>query len=730
MVKFNDSYRKILLNLALISIIFSIGIFLRLETVNFDDLNNQTFTNNDKSFYLDHNGLPYMYEMDSYYNYRLTRNFIQHGYLGDIKVNGSDFDLHSYFPPGRSASYPPLIVYITAFFYYLVNFFFDVPLLLICFWIPAIIAPLAGIVAYFFVKRFTNTYGAFSAGILTVTVPYYFVRSVPGFFDTDMFNILFPLLIMWSLAEASNAKTYKNLVYFTLLAALATAMFSIAWQGWIYIFYVIISAFLVYYLLVKVLKKSINNTWHIFYLYIIFCIIFVLLFNYSTSLEIFSIPFTVFNSGSNSSWPNFFVSVSELARPEFEKIIIGLGISFFLGIMGVFWIFRVLINKKLKKTYLNKMNWFLYTILVVSIVLGFFAVNNGVRYIIVFLPPMIICSGIMVGIVIEYLEVIVKIKKAGSMRNKLLIKSFSIAIILLICIPAVFNVYDRNLQDAPMANDDLWQVSTWVKDNTKDNTVVISEWSYGHFFAAFSDRPVSIDGGSQNSQRNYWIYKAFSTNNDSLSLGIFRMLSNSGDSAFTTIDGYTHNTTKSVIIMNNILGVNKTVAVNILLYDYNFTKSQSDNIVRFTHPSNSAPFVVITHPGMINTGYWFFYFGDWDFKTKKGGNHLYSHGTADINGSKLNSTNGVEMDLKTGKTTLNGIKPYCVTLIKNNAINRHYIDKNSDFCVFIIDYKTVVVIDKRFENSVFTKLVLEKSNSTVFKPLYSNKSVVVWGIQA
>ena len=86
------------------------------------------------------------------------------------------------------------------------------------------------------------------------------------------------------------------------------------------------------------------------------------------------------------------------------------------------------------------------------------------------------------------------------------------------------------------------------------------------------------------------------------------------------------------------------------------------------------------------------------------------------------------MNIKTGEITFNGMEPYCVTLITNNTKHKRYVDRSSDYCVFILDYKTVVVIDKKFENSMFAKLVLERSNSTVFKPLYANKSVVVWGI--
>ena len=36
----------------------------------------------DRAYFTDENGLPYMYEPDSYYNYRLTANILDHGHPG------------------------------------------------------------------------------------------------------------------------------------------------------------------------------------------------------------------------------------------------------------------------------------------------------------------------------------------------------------------------------------------------------------------------------------------------------------------------------------------------------------------------------------------------------------------------------------------------------------------------------------------------------------------------
>ena len=85
-------YRKLIIIILLFLVVFSI----RAEAVNIGGVPDQA-----KSFYQDQNGLPYFSEMDSYYNLRMTQDYLDHGYLGDTIQNGTEWDLHSSFPPVR-----------------------------------------------------------------------------------------------------------------------------------------------------------------------------------------------------------------------------------------------------------------------------------------------------------------------------------------------------------------------------------------------------------------------------------------------------------------------------------------------------------------------------------------------------------------------------------------------------------------------------------------------------
>ncbi|MFA0833727.1 MAG: STT3 domain-containing protein [Methanobacterium formicicum] len=743
--------KKLFTTIAIVLLIFSIGLFLRVETTNLNSI-----PDSQKSFYQDENGLPYMYELDSYYNYRLTENYLDHGYLGDAIIKGVDWDLHSYYPPGVPIDYPPLIVYLTAFIYKFINLFGDVPLIVVCFWLSAFIAPLAGIAAYFFVGRLTNQYGAVTAGILTVTIPYYFVRTVPGWFDTDMFNLLFPFLVVgfFFMALDSINKPGKRPLIFSGLTAASMFLFALAWNGWQYLFYLIVIFWVVCILVTKLRGGMVKN--HLYNLILFFAGTLILVGVFTGLINIFKLaysPIQLLNLSSGSAswadWPNLYISVSELTKPSLQSIVSRIGIALFAGLLGLVWTFRLLLNDKLSQKFLKRINWMSFWFLVLWTIGGLVALNNGERFMIMLIPPLVVSTGIMIGICIEYISLLKNSQKIHIFkRNPYILKVLSILIVILIALPGIW-ASETSFNLIPGTNDDIWAASVWIHNNTSNNTVIIGDWNNGHLYTAIADRPVLEDGRmgyietlpvrnfddlfpykdkSPSISRDYWINKAFATDNESLSLGIMRMLSTSGDQGYITLDLYVGNTSKTVDILNNILGLDKESARNLLLNDYNLSSNQADEVLKYTHPENPSPMVVVTNDKMINIGHWVFTFGGWNFTGNSSNNYIYSSGTVNRTSDYLNSSNDVFMNFKTENLTWENETPYFVEFIDNETIVKRYVDPSSDFGVFIVDHKKAVVLDKKFENSIFTRLVIEKSNSTTFQPLFYSNKAVVWGV--
>jgi len=801
-------YRKFIIIILLFLVVFSI----RAEAASIGGVPDQA-----KSFYQDQNGLAFFSEMDSYYNLRLTEDYLNHGYLGDTKINGTDWDLHSSYPPGQSAEYPPLIVYLTAFTYKFVNLFKHVPLNAVAIWIAPFIASLAVIPAYLLIRRITNDYGGITAGLLVGLAPAYFAHTFAGFFDTDQFNMLLPLLVVMFFIYSILAKNMKSRTIYASLSAISMLVFTLAWEGWWYIFYLIIATVVIYLLVSKFLfnfkpiksdyfkgKLAWFNDKPEIYTFVVFLVLSLILMSISLGLSgLFSglespIGVTKLQSAVQStSYPNVYISVSELQIPSITEVINGVGgfLPLFFGIFGVIALIWKLKPKEVKKEVPDKKprkprrrgrnrrkedekeiekdtkiikpdpipqkrNYIFYIVLFsLWLLITAYAMTKGVRFIENFSLPIALSAGIFVGILLSYVK--------GHVKNISYQKIIMAVIVIAVVFSPITSAYGISSTVVPGTDNSMVSSLEWINNNTSNNTVITSWWDFGHLFTAVADRPVTFDGSSQNSPRAYWVGKALLTSNETLSVGILRMLASSGDMAPLTLDNYTNNTGKSAEILNNILGVNKTQAISIMTTQYNLTPDQAQTIVQYTHPNNPTPDVLITSSDMVGKAGWWSYFGSWNFTSNNGTNYQYlaaqmnsttvnnktlliggnavvaqangtnniSAGIVDTNAITSNDTtatlNEISNELKSGNGSL-VIPPHTLTLINNNTVTQTIVSNSSQYSILLInenDTYIAVAMNKELENSMFTKLFFEGgAGLTHFKSLYGQPGVMVWGV--
>ena len=93
-------------SIVIIMILLAVVFALRAPAADLNILPNEI-----KGDYVDSSGLPYFSEMDSYYNLRLTENYVNTGHVGDIDYgNGTQMDMHRYAPDGNVIDYEFWIV--------------------------------------------------------------------------------------------------------------------------------------------------------------------------------------------------------------------------------------------------------------------------------------------------------------------------------------------------------------------------------------------------------------------------------------------------------------------------------------------------------------------------------------------------------------------------------------------------------------------------------------------
>ena len=107
--------KSVIIILILLAVVFA----LKMPAADLNVLSDEA-----KAEYVDSSGLPYFSEMDSYYNLRLTEDYIDHGFVGDKQINGSNWDMHRLAPDGNAINYELGIVHVTSFLHDLANKYF------------------------------------------------------------------------------------------------------------------------------------------------------------------------------------------------------------------------------------------------------------------------------------------------------------------------------------------------------------------------------------------------------------------------------------------------------------------------------------------------------------------------------------------------------------------------------------------------------------------------------
>ncbi|PKL66624.1 MAG: hypothetical protein CVV28_09485 [Methanobacteriales archaeon HGW-Methanobacteriales-1] len=814
-----------------ISIIFIllVGIFIRLDSVGLTGVPLEN-----KGYYQDSNGQNYMYDMDSYYNYRLTENLLKTGHIYESINNNQTIDTLSYYPPGVPFDYPPLIAYISVLFYKLINYFISVSLITVCFWIPSIIGPLSGVIAFLFIYRIKRDsigiLGGLVAGLLIVLSPFYFMRTVPGFFDTDMFIILFSLLTVWLLFESIRSSGPLKQIILILCTSLSMLLFSLAWAGWQLLYFIIFAAAMVYYLSTQFPKILVNqihaseidnseikynkkkktknqniNKWNsklldfsniegknriktgiLIFVFLVVSIILIILINgLGDIIKIIYGPLAAFKLSSNQlwgSWPDPYSTIGELQIPRFSDIILGIGPG--LIILGISGIVMVVFNliKSIISSYSSKLKfnpiksqsvYFMSILFTIWVVAGILTLFKGIRFELMLIGPLSIVAGFTFIKLSNYLKNLIlknqndentdRNKRINDIRENKNRRIFSavlnIILILMVITPSLVIVESHYQNLIPRANDDLWDSAVWISNHTPKNTVIITDWVHGHFFAAISHRPVNFDGRLgyietiqdrswayknsgmdiriPNVYRQYWQNKALSTSNFTLSQGILRMISTSGDQAYLLLEDYTKNQSLSVKILEDILGLNRDDALLVLNQKYHINNATTLKIIDYTHPTTTtttttkSPYVLITSDEFIEKGYWVFFYGSWDFNNLNHANYPYSFGNiiknTSIPNNIIKSDDGTIINLEKDYASWNNENPNKLIIIKDNKTFSKVINRSSDFNIYLIPGKNkTVVLNKKYENSVFVDLVLKNQGLNGFKLIYNKGKVYLW----
>jgi len=556
----------------------------------------------------------YMPDIDPYVYLRGARNYLETGHIYDELKNETPWDNHQIAPLGNPVNIKDAHPYVLAYIYKIINLFVKTPLMQTSGFFPIIFMALAVIPAFFIGRKFAGNTGGFFAALMIAVNAAIVGRTTWGHADTDAYNIFFPLFIVWIFIEAFDSKNKKKSLILSLAAGLTTAIYSLTWGGWWYIFDLILGSIVIYLLYLLMKKRDIKRIYHenkipllSSLIYIMSSLILLTIFySYDLMKQFIAGPlsFIIIKSASHANlWPNVYTTVAELNAASLPTIINSVGgtLMFLIALVGII---LLLMKKENKESNVK------FSILLVLWIVGLiYASTKGIRFTFVLAPAFAIAFGISLGLMYSY---ITNWLSSGMSMNRRFSQIVIIIIFLLLFINPIKTAYSISKNDIPIINDAWYNSLTKIKTESKPDAIINSWWDFGHHFKYLADRAVTFDGGTQNSPMAHWIGYALLTSNEEEAIGILRMLDCGSNNAFDELDKTINNTHISVNILHKIVALSKDDAI-IELAKYGLKGEQINEVIKYTHCTPPEDYFITSEDMIGKAGVWA-HFGSWNFE--------------------------------------------------------------------------------------------------------------------
>ncbi len=627
-----------------------------------------------KSRFKNEDGQTYLLAIDPYLWYGEARNYVNYGHLGDKLINGTSYySLRN----GRidkevSKQLHPIII---ANLYSFVHFFNrNFTLLRSAFLLPVILITLSVIPAFFIARRFGGVVGGLFAAIMVAINSSLLGRTPAGFADTDGYNVMMPLFIVWIFLEAFETKDLKKKIILTSLSGFLTGVFSFLWgPGWAYVFNFVLATIGIYLIYVFISnykdvrqgfanfvnKLQVRNTLIIALTYLATTGIFVTWFKGSLNfyisgfVRLFSF-IRLKEVAVRTLWPNVLTTVAEFNPPQLSSIVSHMGgnVLFWISLVGIS---LLLFNRK-KLNFANIAYLVGSTLYYLVVIYMKESLNDPVTFIIIIALPiiagllkifylkegddidiklalllmiwfmgtaysftkgvrfailMVPAFAIAFGITIgTVFQYLSKIITKEMNINSFFSKAFVIIMVSLLLINPLKAAHSTARQEMPSMTDTWYESLTAIKDSSED-AIITSWWDFGHWFVAIAERRVTFDGGDQG-RRIHWVGKSILANDEKVNVGILRMLNCGQEEAFDVLDSYLNDTVVSINLLNEIILMEREDASKRL--EAVISPEQAKNVLELTHCPDLIDQYYITSQDMIGKAGVWAHFGSWDFE--------------------------------------------------------------------------------------------------------------------
>ncbi|MBN2142813.1 glycosyltransferase family 39 protein [Candidatus Woesearchaeota archaeon] len=626
-----------------------------------------------KGFQYDENNVTYTFlgDLDSYFYLRQARNLFETGSVCDEVKDGWCWDNHILAPLGGSVM-PSMHPYGIVFLYKVIHAVNPkINLMKASFLLPTVLAAIAAVAAFFIGRRLMNEVAGFFAAMFVTLNPMFITRTLGS--DTDIWNVVLALVIVWVFLEAIEAEGLKMKSILAALAGLVTGVFAFAWGGWWYIFEFLLAAVVAYFIIViakNLLEhRDIKKVWHHSELrlnaftagiYFFSSFVFVSLM---TSVQAFTAvvlaPLSTFTTLKTpvhpNLWPNVFTTVAELNEANLSTIVsqtsFGVTWLFALALIGI--IFLMIKRKPDVKEYAligastllflylvsanaYALNPFVYVVILmlpVLAALGLYVwdkhskidIKPAVLFTVWFMG-MIIASikgvrfillltpvfSIAVGIAIGYLyQYLARILRQEMNLNKTLANLIVFFVLFLLLLTPIRAGESAGDNFTPSITKGWWDSLTKIRTESAPDAIINSWWDFGHWFKYVADRRVTLDGVTQDHPNAHWLGLILQTDNEREALGILRMLDCGSNNAFDEVDKRNNDTEVSENIISELVVMDEAEGA-AHLKELGYTDSEIQTISSYLYCNPPEDYFITSADMVGKAGVWA-HFGLWNF---------------------------------------------------------------------------------------------------------------------
>ena len=540
---------------------------------------------------------PYLLESDSYNYFNLTENIIRTGKISD-QIKGSKYFNKfmiaplGYYEPLNLHPYVGYLVYRTARF---LNP--DIPLMTALAFTSLVVTVLA-LTAFILVCSILRCSAliTFIASLFFLLAPIFIKRSCFGWYDDDPYNIFFPLMILFVLFFGLEQKSFKGKIICALLTALLILFYAFFWQGWVYLFTVVVVSGMAIIVYNHIILKKFGETKNMAVYFLAFIFITFLSVGLTFGIEDF---FVLFQEGWKalreflipplSLWPDMYVSVGELRKASWADIAEFTGGIFFLSVAG--W---GLVSYGLRCLHRPSLRFDPFKMIVLAVFFSssLFLTLGAQRFVLLFLIPLSLMFALGMQSAFDFLITNVE-KRKMFLKSKTVYLKWTIILLFLssISIP-ILNAKNTTLSLLDRIFNETWEkVLKKVDQQTPPESIINSWWPPGHFIKAIAHRRVTFDGATINKPQAYWMANVFLNSDERKAAGILRMLNDSANLATDYLQSLNIDLSRAVDQLKEITPLNKEEAQKKL--DGFLQPSQIDHLLQLTHKTPPPSYLLI-----------------------------------------------------------------------------------------------------------------------------------------